>query len=163
MCRDAAKFHAAYSMPTTPHTLVVIPHQNHHEGPEEEAKTPDHSNINQLKPRIRLTCLYDNSNPCLIYVYPIVKYSISICIYLIHTPKRIHWTLSLKLTPKQTTPLFPALIYSTKGILTSARAIRLLSRVRYCCEVPNRENMALNSERNFQFESGLSFLKIFMA
>ena len=45
---------------------------------EEESKTPDHSKINQLKPRIRLVCLYANYNPCLIDVHLIVKYSISL-------------------------------------------------------------------------------------
>ena len=44
----------------------------------EESKTPDHSKINQLKPRIRLTRLHANSNPCLIYVQLIFKYSISL-------------------------------------------------------------------------------------
>ena len=44
---------------------------------EEEAKTPDHSKINQKKPKISLTCLYAN-NPCLIQVHQIKKYSISL-------------------------------------------------------------------------------------
>ena len=45
---------------------------------EEGSKTPDHSKINQLNAKIRLIHLYANSNTCLIYVHPIVKYSISI-------------------------------------------------------------------------------------
>ena len=45
---------------------------------QEEATTPDHSKINQQKPRIRLICLYANPNLCVIYVYLIVKYSISL-------------------------------------------------------------------------------------
>ena len=43
-----------------------------------ESVTPDYSKINQLKRRNRLARLYVNSNPWLIYVYPIIKYPVSL-------------------------------------------------------------------------------------
>ena len=43
-----------------PRAIDVIRHQDHLEPQEEEAQAPDHSKINQKKPRISLTRLYAN-------------------------------------------------------------------------------------------------------
>ena len=57
---------------------------------KEEFKTPDHSKIYQLKPRIRLTRLYVYyNNHCLVYVHPIIKYSLSLNDDRVH----IDWTM----------------------------------------------------------------------
>ena len=75
ICRDAVRFHKAHSTSTVSRAVVVIPHQDHH---EVRSKTPDLSRINQLKPRIKLSHLHANSNPCLIYERPIVNPAISL-------------------------------------------------------------------------------------